>query len=198
MKNEYRKITISPIYIYNIFLNTYYRYFENRYNRQTKKIEESLESFLKWFISTYYYKFKEDKEEFENYLFWIFQTYGKISIRQIHKYIELWEKSKSLEEEPFSLKISKYLRDNYITWNNYIKPKKGYFPIILQHYISDRNFPFELLLYLNILDKVENKNKNILKMLISKELYDIKKYKIKAEANEKFIQNEIENIKNSI
>lgn len=194
---NYRKQTVSPLYVYNIFNNVYFQYFENHNVRHARKIDPNVETYIASFISNNFYKFHSSISIFEDYLRWVFQQHGRVSIRMIHSFVDEWEKSNTNEVIPFSAEVVKYLRDNYISFEEYIAVQKSYFPTILQHYIADKSIPFELILYLGILDKVEKKNRATLKMLLSKEYYDMKKHEEKLNANKLFIEHELKNVKSS-
>jgi len=130
---------------------------------------------------------------FSEYVIYCFRTGGFIPLFHLHKYIDSWEREKSIIlTSVFATNIISYMERNYIkTWGYYITNPKNYYAPVIQQYIAFRDVPFELLLYLNVLNTVEKKCDNLLKTLLVKEYREIDNFQKRVNNNKLFIANEI-------
>ena len=198
MNHKYRKKTVAPLYLYNIFNQLYFKYFEGHPIRGAKRLPSSeMESYLTWFITTHYPKVKN---QLKDYIIWCFQQHGRFRIKLLHRFIDSYDGTKpSAEIQPFANKIAKYMRDNYISsWEAYIAPRPNFFPIIFQHYVASKDFPFEVLLHLGIFDSIPASRKDMAKAMLRTEFYEIDQHTKKAEKHRVFIGLELDRIKNLI
>lgn len=193
--SEYHKQVPSPLYLYNTYNKLYRQYFYNQFIRSGKKINNPhAERYLKNFTSNYWNQIKTF-DRYQKYVMWCFQEHGKIAIMSIHKYIDGWKESESTDMNPFANKMAKYIRDHKIkSWKEYIAPKKHSYPYIIQHYIGNKEFPYEAILYLKVVDHIDRNKMKIFKALLAKEIYNKKQHEKRLEENKVFIQNEIERI----
>lgn len=193
--SEYRKKVPSPLFLYNTYNQLYRKYFYNQFIRSGKKIgNPHAERILKGFTTNYWNHIKTI-DRYKKYVMWIFQEHGKVSIMSIHRYVEGWEETESADMNPFANKMAKYIRDHKLkTFKEYIKPRKNTYPYIIQHYVGMREFPFEAILYLGVMDKIDKNHIKILKALLAKELYNKKQHAQRLEENKVFIDNEINRI----
>ena len=111
MVKNYRKQVVVPLYVYNLFNQLYFKYFENHGIRWSKKeLDPRTDQYLANFISKYWTnKLSESKEKFERYLLWCFREYGKIPVILLHSHIDDWIDDTSNTLHPIAAKVSKYL-----------------------------------------------------------------------------------------
>jgi hypothetical protein len=127
----------------------------------------------------------------------LFSKYGKLPIVTAFSHIDeyLKEEDKKLDIIPFSAIITKYIRDEKINnWKEYLLPQGGFYPKIIQHYMRDRSFPFEFILFLKILDRVPDKQKKMLKTIFRSEMYNLNEKLLFVEKNKHFFTEEIKKI----
>jgi hypothetical protein len=141
-----------------------------------KKVPEVHSGFLEHFVQNDFEKLHFSLSEFEKYLLWMFSKHGTRPIQLIGAYLNEYEKEQKDETElkPFSVQMSKYIRDHNIkSWWEYVAPQGSAYPKIIQHYLKDKDFPFEFLLFLKVFDKVPALQKKMLKSIFGKELYNL-------------------------
>lgn len=193
-----RRQTPSPILLYNIFNQTYFRYFYGHYVKYTNHIDNHLYySTLQNFIDNSFYKLSFSADKYEKYLLWVFFKHGKITILSLATFLEeyLKESKKDIDIKPFSVVISKYIRDEKInSWKEYLLPKNGFYPKIIQHYMRDKSFPFEFILFLKVIDNVPERQRKMLKTIFRDELYNLKEKKELVEKNKHFFIEEMKKI----
>ena len=134
-------------------LKVYFKYFEGRYIKHGNRVPSDAARYLKeYFIEEQFHKLSYSLDKLENYLLWVFSTHGKMSWQTAFSYIDEYLKveRKAFDISPFSAIISKYIREEGIhSWKEYLLPNGSSYPKIVQHYMRDKNFPFEFILYLN-------------------------------------------------
>lgn len=187
----------STVFLYNIFNQTYFRYFYGHYVKYTNQIGTQNNNSLQNFIDNHFNKLSFSKNKYEKYLLWLFSKYGKLPIVTAFSHIDeyLKEEDKKLDIIPFSAIITKYIRDEKINnWKEYLLPQGGFYPKIIQHYMRDRSFPFEFILFLKILDRVPDKQKKMLKTIFRSEMYNLNEKLLFVEKNKHFFTEEIKKI----
>ena len=175
--NPLRKQVHSPLYIYNLFNRTYFKYFHGHPVSSAKAItDDRVRCYIERFIGDDYAKLDKSETRLEEYLLWLFSRNGKQPIVMMHVGIDAYLKEIKTTGEvtSFSHIIKKYMRENKIeTWSDYIEPKYGFYPKIIQHYMKDKSIPFEFILYLGVIDRLPDRQKKSIKALLRKELYSI-------------------------
>ena len=197
MNKTLRLKTSSTVALYNIFNQTYFRYFYGHYVKYTNQIDIQPHNFLQNFIDNNYHKLSYSIDKYENYLLWLFSKYGKLPIISAFSHIDEYLKieEKKLDISPFSVIISKYIRDEKIkSWKEYILPKGNFYPKIIQHYMRDKNFPFEFILFMKVIDRVPDKQKKMMKTLFRNEMYNLKEKMELVEKNKHFLTEEVKKI----
>lgn len=196
--NNLRRQIPSSLSVFNIFNRTYYHYFYGHFTKHAKHIHnEHVERIVEDFIENHFNKLNYSLIRFEEFLLWLFSKYGKLPLATISGKIEeyLKEEINSNEIKSFAIKILKYMRDNKIqTLHDYILPIDGFYPKIIQHYIKDKDIPFEVLLYLKIFDRISKEQKKTVKSLFRKEMYNINERMIVMEKNKGFITEELKKV----
>ena len=187
----------STVFLYNTFNQTYFRYFYGHYVKYTNQIESQHHNFLQNFTDNHFSKLSFSIDKYEKYLLWLFSKYGKLPMLSAFSHIEeyLKEEEKKLDIVPFSVIITKYIRDEKIgSWKEYLLPQNGFYPKIVQHYMRDKSFPFELILFLKIMDRVPDRQKKMLKTIFRSEMYNLKEKLDLVEKNKGFFTEEIKKI----
>lgn len=176
MLTSYRKKIVSPLMLYNIYIQTYNRYFHNFYTHVRKRELENkkIEEYFIHFSEFHYIKLDDNVDKLKKYILWLFSKYGKVPIFSLHAYINEYLKDCKKELSSFYYIIVKYITDNKISdWNSYIKGSDYNYPKILEHYISKKEFPFEFILYLKIFDSLNPKQRKIMKVLLRNEFVNL-------------------------
>jgi hypothetical protein len=107
----------------------------------------------------------------------------------------LKESEKKLDLIPFSAIIGKYIRDEKIhSWKEYLLSQGSFYPKIVQHYMRDKNFPFEFLLFFKVLDRVPEKQKKMLKTIFRNEMYNLQEKLDLVARNKHFFTEEVKKI----
>lgn len=133
--------------------------------------------------------------EIEEYFTFCFMKNLPLYFFNLNQYIDDWKKYKLTDTKQelkyiFSDKIIDYLKKHKLTFKEYLKPQKGYIPRILQHYLMNKEIPFEVILYLKVLDHCELDKKK-LKLLLSSEIYEMNLYEKRLERLIPLIQSEL-------
>lgn len=197
---SYRKKIPSSLTLYNIFNQLYFKYFDDIFIRRANKVTNvKVERYLDRFASNVYSNKFGSTEKLKKYIIWVFQNKGKVPVVCLHQYLDEWKEVNVDNVKSFSIEVADYIREDkkLNSWNDYITAKHSFYPPIVEHYMNDKNeVPFELILYLKILET--SKHKKILKSMFSKEIYSKSDYEKKLKKNTKFIENEIVQIKGLI
>jgi hypothetical protein len=197
-----RKQVPSKLSIFNTFNNTYFNYFYGHLVKHAKHINNSnTESILDSFTENHFYKLDYSLIRFESFLLWLFSKYGKLPLVTIFGHIDEFLKEKDSKKtiQSFSINMSKYMRDNNISnWKDYILSKDGFYPKIIQHYMKDKNIPFEVLLFLKVFDNIPQQQKKSVKSLFRKEMYTLGERIELMNKNKTFIINELRKVMESL
>lgn len=186
-----RKKIPSSLLVYNIFNKISQRYFSNIFIRSAKRIKnEGTEKYINFFIATHYGNF-QNFNELKRYILWLFQEKGKVHLNVLHIYIEEWKQFSSGKVSSFASEISQYMSNENLAWSEYIAISNFTYPPIIQQYVGEKNIPFEVIVYLRILDKMRGAPKNLVQTLLHKEIYNMKDHKKSVVKNKKFISNEL-------
>jgi len=189
-----RRQVPSALQVYNKFMVVYFKYFHGHAIKPGKHIPEQFVYSLDAFVQKEFEKLECDLKKFEAYLIWVFSTHGSKYITDIPRYIDdyLKDQNKSANLKPFSVQMSKYIRDNKVkSWEEYTSTKGTGYPIIIQHYLKDRDFPFEFLLFLKVFDKIPDLQKKMLKSVFGKEMYNLKERTELAKKNIAFFREQM-------
>lgn len=196
-RKSFRKQIISPLTLYNLYIQTYNKYFSDFYTTTRKKElnNKKIESYFINFAETHFIKLGESLDKMKDFLLWCFAKHSRVAIYNLHSYLEEYLKEEKNNLESFYFKINTYLLKNKIkTWDDYIKGTKNSFPKIIEHYIATKDFPFEFILYLNVLDGLNDSQKKMIKVILRKEMMSFTK-KIKfVEQNKDFFKSELDQI----
>ena len=196
--NNYRKKIPNPLRIYNLFNQIYYRYFSDINIRSGKQIKSiHTKEYLTFFVENHYKKLKTF-DAIKHYILWAFKEKGKFPINHLHIYIDEWLKHESDDIIYFADAISAYLRNNDLTFKEYLSPVPRYYPHIIQHYIGQKNIPFEFILYTKVMDKIPKKQLTLLKVLLSDEFYELGMYKERMKKRKGYLSAEVERLKKLI
>lgn len=198
---SYRKKRPSSLNVYNIFNQLYFKYFEDTFIRKANKVKsERTYRYLESFITNKYSDKFGSLDNLKKYIIWVFQNKGKVPVVTLHCYLDEWENTNEDDIKSFSIEISTYIREDkkLHSWEDYITAKHTFYPPILEHYMNGKKeVPFELILYLDILNS-SKKHKKVIKSLFSKEIYNKSEHEKRLDKNKRFIENEIEEIKDMI
>ena len=195
--NKLRNKVPSTILLYNIFNQTYFRYFYGHYVKFTNHVDSQQHNHLQNFIDNNFDKLSFSIDKYEKYLLWLFSKYGKLPIQSAFGHLEeyLKEEEKKLDISPFSGIITKYIREEKINnWKEYLLSQGNFYPKIIQHYMRDKNFPFEFILFLKILDRVPDRQKKMLKTIFRNEMYNMKEKLNLVDKNKYFFAEELKKI----
>lgn len=193
--NKLRNKVPSTLLLYNKFNQTYYRYFYGHYVKHINHVKN--EPYLQNFIDNQFHKLSYSIDKFEEYILWLFSKYGKLPINSAFIYLDeyLKENNKFIDNVPFSVIITKYIREEGIkTWKEYLLPQNGFYPKIIQHYMRDKSFPFDFILFLKIIDRLPERQQKMLKAMFRNELYNLKDRMNIIEKNKHFYTEEIRKI----
>ena len=199
-----RKQGISAVSVFCLYYKTSSQYSPSDYShfawKRTKEIKDkNVERQIEIFLSNYKEAiFSNSLSEIEDYFQYCFLNKKQLYFFNLSEHIESWKKHeiKNPKDElkyVFADKVINYLEENNLDFLNYLKCQKNYIPKILQHYLAIKEIPFEVLLYLKIFDKCQL-DKRKLKMMLSKEFYDMKDYEKKLERLKPLISNELKKI----
>lgn len=195
---DLRKKVLSPLRVYNLFNQIYYRYFSDIRIRSGKQIKSiTIEEYLTFFVENHYKKIKTF-DGLKHYILWMFKEKGKLPINHLHRYIDEWLKHESDDIIYFADAVSAYLRANDMTLKEYLAPVYRYYPHIIQHYIGQKNIPFEFILYTKVMDKIPKKQLTLLKVLLTDEFYELDMYRDRMKKRKGYLKAEVERLKKLI
>ncbi len=200
----YRKTGIGPLSIFKLYYKVQSLYKPNHFSNfiwktakqiKDKSIEISIEQFLN---KNRYINFNDNIGEINEYFSYCFTNNYPIYFNNLGQHIESWKKykmkgSKVELQYLFANKVISYLKENGISFKQYLALQKRYVPLIIQHYIADKEIPFEVILYLKALDRCDIDNKK-LKMLLHKEYIEMKVHEQRLVKLKSIIQSELEKI----
>ena len=192
-----RKKVPSIAFIYNTFNQTYFRYFYGHYVKYTNNVPEDARVFLQHFIDNQFHKLSFSLPKYEAYLLWLFAKYDKLPLKSAHVHLDEYLKvqEKGLTFLPFNVIICKYIRDEKIhSLKEYVLSQGTFYPKIVQHYLKDKNFPFEFLLFLNVFDRMPEKQRKMMKTLFRFEMYNLDERLKAVETNKNFFTDELKKI----
>jgi len=181
-----RKVGITTLSIFKLYHKVLATYEEVEYAMflaykakkiNDKRVERAIQSFLSNHLTE---SFNNSLVKIEKYFSYCFENNKNLYFFNLGAFVEEWKKfnasgNRISTKFLFFNTICTYLKDNNISIEEYIKKRKNYIPVILQHYIATKNIPFELLITLKILEKCDI-DKNKLKMLIKNEIYNMDTY----------------------
>lgn len=201
MITTYRKQVVKPLVLYNIYIQTYNRYFNNFFTPTRKKElnNTKIEDYFINFADSGYLKLGESQSKMKEFILWLFAKHGRIPIFNIHCYVDEYLKESKNTLDSFYFNIVDYLnRNKIIGWDSYIRGTRNTFPKIIEHYTSTKDFPFDFIVYLKVLDSLTEHQKKIAKMLLRKDLMTLDKASKRVEENKDFFRNELEQIMGSL
>ena len=197
MQNLRKKVP-NPLRVYNLFNQIYYRYFSDINIRSGKQIKSvTTKDYLTFFVENHFKKINTF-DNLKHYILWTFKEKGKFPINHLHLYIEEWLRHESDDIIYFADAISAYLRNNDLTIKEYLAPVPRYYPHIIQHYIGQKNIPFEFILYTKVIDKIPKKQLTLLKVLLSDEFYDMDTHIKRMKKGKGYLSAEVERLKKLI
>lgn len=199
-----RKVGITPLTIFKLYYKVLSIYKNSEYAKflpyTVKQIKDpGIELQITGFLNKYrYVVFNDSMTEIENYFKYCFANDYSIYFNNLGAYIGQWSKDKLSDKGfevkyVFSDKIIKYLKQYNISIKQYLEPQKKYIPRILQHYIANKEVPFEVILYLKILDRCDIDKKR-LKMLLHTEFMQMKEFETKLPKLENHIKEELRRV----
>jgi hypothetical protein len=197
-----RKIGITPVSVFRVYYKSTSKYKPKDYSiyvaYKTKKIgDKAIEKQIEHFLEKNRYEiFNNSLSKIENYFDFCFSNNKELYFYNLSEYIKDWQQynleGQLYEQEiKFADEVFQYLLTFNLTFETYITCNKNKLPVIIQHYISTRKIPFELLLYLNILEDCKY-NKKRLKVLLAREYVDMKKHKSNLKKLEPLLKEELE------
>lgn len=200
---ERRKVsslnTLSVFKTYYKVLGKYYPEKSFPLSKVIKIRNPLIEKQIELFLEQYKYSaFSDRLSELEDYTDFCIRKKYAIYFHNYDVWIEEWKKERlhtTKDELKYlcSEKIQRYLRDNSITFKEYIEKKKFYIPIILQHYLVTKELPFELILFLKIIEKCDI-NKKKLKVMLYREFMELHIYEKRLEKLKELFMGEIKKI----
>lgn len=198
-----RKSGIGPVSIYKIYYKVLSKYKDIPYGfklaYKTTKIDEKYSELIGKFWDEYgEEKFNKQLTQVEDYFEFCFEQSYSIYFHNLGQYIDLWKKDRLTDSSSetkylFAQKVLTYLKERNLTFKQYIEKQKNYIPIMLQHYLSSKEIPFEVILYLKVLDRVDMDKKK-LKILLHREFIEMEKYKARAKKLNTLFEGEIKRI----
>ena len=199
-----KQCILNPLSVFKIYYKIQSIYAPKEYSvfiwKKTKEIKNTdVINNLEYFLDKYRYSIFEDSiTKVEEYFTFCFMNNHSIYFNNLGDYISEWKKEK-LENNSqeikylFANQIIDFLKSRRISFKQYLLKQKGYIPIILQHYLATKEIPFEVALYLKSLDKCDIDKKKM-KVLFSKEYYEILKYEKRTEQLKTLIESELKKI----
>jgi len=201
-----RKEGITPLVMYKVFLEQYCLYNpDSPYKYTYKKVKainnKLIEIKIEQFLDKYRYNvFKDSISQMRSYFKFCLDKNRNTYFYILDKHIADWKNRTLIQPEKsflFADNIINYLRITETDYDSYISTSKRQIPSILLHYISKKNIPFELIVYLGILDNLSNcgLDKRRITFLLSTEMADIDRYKRNVKKFGQVIEREISKIK---
>lgn len=198
-----RKRGIVPLSVFRIYYKVLSKYSSTPYyyqlSQKAKEIKKSIEISIEKFLTKHQYNtFNDSLTEIENYFEFCISKNYEIYFHNLDLYIEKWKKSNICESSEeikyvFASKIQHFLKIHNISFKDYIKKHEKYIPPILQHYIASYEIPFEVILYLKILDKCDIDKKK-LRMLLHKEFTEMSEYNRRLKKLKPLIESELRRV----
>lgn len=166
--------------------------------KATKISDLSVENAINGFLSQHRFTFDDSVKQIEDYFNFCFSNNFPIYFFNLDNFIEEWKKHKLTDVKSelkylFAEKIRAYLQENNLSFKEYISPQKRYIPKILQHYITSKEIPFEIIIYMRILDKCDI-DKRKLKILLHREFVKMKEYEERLKKLKPLIDSELKKV----
>jgi len=187
----------SPLTVYNAFYRIYFSYFRGHGFRPAKSIPDNMVGWMEEFVQDHLGRLGYSMKTFEDYVLWIFSKHGSQPVTVINTLVSVYlkEEKEGGEIKPFSIAVGKFIRKMKLkSWEEYLRPQGGRYPLILQQYIKEKDIPFEFLLYMRVIDHLPEIQKKMVKSILGKELYKQKDRWEKVQRNEEFLKEEIRRI----
>lgn len=198
-----RQSGIGSVSIYKIYYKVLSKYKDVPYGfklaYKTTKIDEKYSELIGKFWDEHSKEgFQNKLTEVESYFEFCFEHDYSIYFHNLGQYIDLWKTDRLTDSSSetkylFAQRVLTYLKDRNLTFKQYIEKQKNYIPIMLQHYLSSKDIPFEAILYLKILERVDMDKKK-LRILLHREFIEMEKYKARTKKLNTLFEGEIRRI----